>query len=705
MKNVSITVDGHLLEVAPGKSILTAALEADIYIPHLCHHPDLPDIGACRLCVVEIDGCEEIKPACTTTVEEGMTIRTKTERLNAMRRLSMELMLANHVDDCTTCPKYLKCELQSLIQYLEVSTSRLRRTLNSVPPNVSNPLFVRDLNRCVSCGRCVRVCRDIRGVDVLEYQMTEDDRVMVDIREHHTMAEENCRFCGACVEVCPTGALQDKEGVFKADRNRELELIPCKAECPAHTDVPRYIRAIKEGRYQDAIAIIREKAPFPHSLGYVCMAFCENVCRRKEINQSLSIRELKKFAAVQDQGDWRDRVRFKPKTGKKIAIVGSGPAGLTAAYYLVKSGHDVTVFEKSSTAGGMLSTCIPEYRLPRAAVQAEIAEIERAGVSILTDAPIESLEALREKGFDKILLAIGAGKGTRLPIPGALLDNVFENIDFLKRVAFGNAAPIGERVAVLGGGNVAFDCARAAIRLGAKEVTILCLEHRESMTASEEEIREGLEEGVQLMNGRTFLAVEGLEGKASGVRCQEITSFCFDENRKLHLEIKPDSEHVIPADTVIFAAGQRPDVPEAWNLKSAGGNLILTEDEIRIAGTQDLYAAGDAVYGTHSVVRAIAAGRKAASLIDLDLNGDGDIEDRLSDDVIPDPSFGRQEGFFAAPREHCEFEPAGERIQSFREVSHSFKDAAACAEAGRCLQCDMRPRITRPKLWIHYKIK
>ncbi len=688
MKKVSIIIDGYNLEIDPGKSILNAALEADLYIPHLCHHPDLPDAGECRLCVVEIEGCEEIKTACTTIAEDGMIVHTKTEELNAMRRLSMELMLANHVDDCTTCPKYLKCELQSLIQYLEVSTSRLRRTLNSVPVNTSNPLFVRDLNRCVSCGRCVRVCREIRGVDVLDYQMTEEDRVMVDIRNHHSMAEENCRFCGACVEVCPTGALQDKEGVFKPNLNRELELIPCKSECPAHTDVPKYVRAIREGRYQDAIAIIREKAPFPHSLGYVCMAFCESVCRRKEINQALSIRELKKFAAVQDQGEWREKVRFKPKTGRRVAIVGSGPAGLTAAYYLAKSGHDVTVFERSPVAGGMLSTCIPEYRLPREAVRAEVAEIERAGVTVLTNVAIASLDELKTKGFDKILLGVGAGKGTRLPIEGAKMGNVYENIEFLKKVSMGNPDPVGDRVVVIGGGNVAFDCARTAVRLGAKEVTIACLESREAMTASEDEIFEGLEEGIRLLNGRTFLSIEGPDHYATGVRCQEVTSFHFDENKKLHLEIKPDSQHVIPADTVIFASGQRPDIPEEWDIPTGPGNLIVTEDEIRVCGKEDIYAAGDAVYGTHSVIRAIAAGRKAASLIDRDLNGDGDIEDKLAEDPVPSPYLGKDESFLAIERQ-----------------SHCLTGAHAGTEANRCLQCDLRTQIRRPKLWVHYKIK
>jgi NADPH-dependent glutamate synthase beta subunit-like oxidoreductase/NAD-dependent dihydropyrimidine dehydrogenase PreA subunit len=691
MEKVSITIDGYSLEVDSSKSILNAALEADLYIPHLCHHPDLTDVGECRLCVVEIEGCGEIRTSCKTQVEDGMVIHTKTEKLNAMRRLSMELMLANHVDDCTTCPRYLKCELQSLIQYLEVSTSRLRRTLNSVPVNTANPLFVRDLNRCVSCGRCVRACKELRRVDVLDYQMTEDDRVMVDVKNHHSMKEEHCRFCGACVEVCPTGALQDKEGVFKPNLNRDLELVPCKAECPAHTDVPRYIRAIKEGRYQDAIAIIREKAPFPHSLGYVCMAFCESVCRRKEINQSLSIRELKKFAANKDEGLWREHVKFKPKTGKRVAVVGSGPAGLTAAYYLTKLGHEVTVFERLPVAGGMLTTGIPNYRLPREAVEAEIAEIKRAGVTILTNTPIESLKDLKAKGFDKILLAVGAGKGNRLPIDGANYDNVYENIDFLKGVSLGTFEKIGDRVVVLGGGNVAFDCARTAIRLGAKEVAIACLETREAMTASEDEILEGLKEGVKLLHARTFLGIEGLNNKGTGVRCQEVSSFTFDEGGKLQLILKPDSEHVMKADTIIFATGQRPEVPQEWDIPVKRGNLIETENEIKVIGRNDLFAAGDAVYGTHSVIQAIAAGRKAASVISQELNGDGDIEDKLTNDEIPSQYLGKEEGFLKANRNQC------------REGC--YDDSLACGEAGRCLQCDLRTTITRPKLWIHYKIK
>lgn len=641
-------------------------MEADIYIPHLCHHPDLPDIGACRL--------------------------------------SMGLMLANHVDDCTTCPKYLKCELQLLIQYLGVSTSRLRRTLNSVPVNTSNPLIVRDLNRCVSCGRCVRVCKEVRGVNVLDYEIAEDNRIMVDIRNHNSLKEENCRFCGACVEACPTGALQDKDGVFNKTLNRELGLIPCKAECQANINVPKYIRYIKEGKYQEAIAVIREKAPFPHSLGYVCMAFCENVCRRKKINKALSIRELKRFAAEHDEGLWRDKVIFKSKTDKRVAVVGGGPAGLTAAYYLAKCGHEVTVFEKLPVAGGMMTTGIPEYRLPREAVQAEISEIERAGVTILTNTKVTSLDDLKAKEFDRILLAIGAGKGVRLPIPGANLENVYENIDFLQRVSLKKPVNVGEKVVVLGGGNVAFDCARVAKRLGARDITMACLESREAMTASSDEIREGLEEGIKILNSRTFVSVESDENTAIGVKCQEVASFSFDENKRLQLKIAPDSEHVIQADTIIFAAGQRAEVPEEWNITTGRGNSIVTEDGMKVSNS-DMYAVGDAVYGTNSVIMAIAAGRKVASAIDISLGGDGVIEDKLTEDVTPNPYIGKDENFLSIERAENQCEDIQSRVKNFKEVNYCLNEASACTESNRCLQCDLRTRITKPKLWAEYKIK
>lgn len=704
MKTVSITIDGHVLEALVHESILNAALKADLYIPHLCHHPDLPDIGACRLCVVEIEGTDEIKAACSTQVEENMVIYTKTEKLNAMRRLSMELMLANHVDDCTTCPKYLKCELQSLIQYLGISTARLKRTLNSGPVNTTNPLIVRDLNRCISCGRCVRACRDLRGVDVLDYQVMEDDRIMVDVRNHHLMAKENCRFCGACVEVCPTGALQDKVGVFADDLNRELGLVPCRSACPGQIDVPKYIRLIKAGDYQEAIAVIREKAPFPHSLGYVCMAFCEDACRRKEINTALSVRELKKFAAEQDQGLWREKVVKKPATGKKVGIVGSGPAGLTAAYYLTKSGHDVTVYEKLPVAGGMLTTGIPAYRLPREAVAEELREVTAIGFEILTNREITDLDVLKKAGYDEILIAIGAGKGCRLPIAGADCDNVFENIEFLRKAALAIPQKLAGKVVVLGGGNVAFDCARTARRLGATEVTILCLESRDAMTASLDEIEEGLEEGIAIINETSFEAIKNEDNKVTGVNCRKVESFAFDKNKKMELTLIPDSEHIIPADTIIFSTGQKPEIPQRWDLPTVTGNLIEAVDEIKVKD-RDIYIAGDVSYGTHSVIRAIASGRKAAIAIDLALGGDGKIADVLSREKDPGTYLGKDDTFLDQKREKPEQSNPQTRVASFDEVTHCLGADSACRESKRCFQCDIRVNITKPKFWASYGIK
>ncbi|MCQ4935692.1 FAD-dependent oxidoreductase [Anaerotignum propionicum] len=687
MNKVHITIDGIALAVDEGKTLMQAAEEADIYIPHLCHHPLLPDIGACRLCIVEIDGKDGVHTSCTTKAENGMVIRSKTEKLNKMRRLNMELMLSNHIEDCTTCPKYSNCELQSLYQYLGVTVGRLKPTLHSVPVNTENPLFVRDLNRCVSCGRCVRVCKDVRGVGALDYEKTESGRVQVDVKKHDLLKDADCRFCGACVEVCPTGALQDKEGVFRKDLKRDLSMVPCQAECPANIDVPRYVRYIKEEKYQDAVAVIREKAPFPHSLGHICMAFCEKGCRRGGVNEALSIRELKRFASSQDEGLWREKSLQKQDTGKRIAIVGAGPAGLTSAFYLRKAGHDVTVFEKLPTPGGMLAYGIPEYRLPREVVAREVGEIERIGVKIKTNVTVNSVNELKAQGFDAVLFAIGTGMGVRLPIDGAEAENVYTNIDFLQKAALGTPLPIGDKVVVLGGGNVAFDCALTALNLGAKEVSLACLESREKMTASKDEIEEGEQRGVQIFNSRTFLAVTTEENKATGVKCQIVDSFSFDENKRLQLQIQPDSEHIVAADTVIFAAGQRPEIQEGFDMPLGRGNTIMTVDGVRV-NAEHVYAVGDATYGTHSVIKAIAEARKAAHLIDIDLGGDGNIEEKLAEASNPSPFIGVSKGFADM-----------ERIYDCSESQN------ACQESSRCLQCDLRLQIEKPRLWASYAVK
>jgi formate dehydrogenase beta subunit len=703
LRYMNLIIDGMGIKAQKGESVLNAALKAGIYIPHLCHHPDLPDIGACRLCVVEIDGVEDIHTSCSLMATNGMVIRTKSERLNKFRRLVLELILSCHVDDCTGCSKYLKCELQSLIQYLEVSSSRMRRTLQPELEDTANPLFIRDKNRCILCGRCVRMCNDIRGVKVLDYRRNQDGSVYIGPEQDITMQNAGCRFCCGCVEVCPTGALRDKEGLIKTDVSRNAALVPCREECPAHIDIPRYIRYIRKGDYSSAIAVIREKAPFPLTLGYICTHVCENVCRRKEINESVSIRELKRFAGKYCDDQWKQNAVQRPPTGKKVAVLGAGPAGLTSAYYLQKLGHAVTVFETLSEAGGMLRVGIPEYRLPLDVLQSEINEILSVGIELKTNARVESIDELFSAGFDSVVIAVGTHQGMRLPIPGAQLKNVYVNTEFLRSVRIGKPLPIGETVTVLGGGNVAFDCARTAIRLGAKNINLVCLEQRNVMLADEEEISQSLEEGVKIYNGRTFLRIIENDGVASGVECMIVKSFFFDENKRLQLIAQKDTEQIIEADTVIFAIGQKSEIPEGFGLESRGDKSIIV-DGLQTS-RQGVFACGDVISGTASVIKAIASGRNAAIAIDKYLGGDGNIQESLCNDQEINKWIGREEGFANQPRHIPVCREPEKRKSCFMPVDAGFEPCQAAGESQRCLQCDLRLAITKPKFWAEYTYK
>jgi formate dehydrogenase beta subunit len=359
---IALNIDGREVETKKGRTVLEAALEAGVYIPHLCHHPDLTPVGGCGLCLVEIEGMQGLHTSCTTPAEEGMRVKTKTPQVDRMRRLAMELILSGHPPECTVCSQYLNCELQSVKQYIGTSEElRVRRRSKPFTTNTANPLFVHDPARCILCGRCVRACHDLRGVDVLWF-MKKGKEAYIGMGSDSPLADAGCRFCGACVEVCPTGALRDKEELMRG-KSRRAARVPCKYTCPAEIDIPRYIRLIREKKYSEATAVIREKVPFPKVLGYVCNHPCEVVCRRGEVNEAISIKELKRFAAERDDAKlWAKNSRKAEPTGKRVAIVGSGPAGLTAAHYLSKLGHAVTVFEALPFPGGMMRIGIPEYR-------------------------------------------------------------------------------------------------------------------------------------------------------------------------------------------------------------------------------------------------------------------------------------------------------------------------------------------------------
>lgn len=677
--------------------MLDCALENGIYIPHLCNHKDLNPLGSCRMCIVEVEGQDSVTTSCTLKAKDGMVIKTKTPEVERLRMLALELLLAGHPEDCSTCPKYGNCELQMLIQYIGPKTGRLKLRTKGFKEQNENPLIIHDMNRCVLCGRCVRACNELRGVKVLQYQKKEMETYVGTLHDK-LLKDADCRFCGACAEVCPTGTIRDK--LMNPEVKKEDAVVPCRHACPAHTDIPRYIRHVKNGEYDEAAAVIREKVPFPRTLGYICTHICELQCKRGEVSEAMAIREIKRYAADHDTGSyWRGKGKQLADTGKKVCVVGGGPAGLTAAYYLRKQGHAVTLKEALPTVGGMMSYGIPAYRLPREIIADEVKVIEEQGVKIEVNAKVEKpIELLGE--YDAVLMGIGGHKGVRLPMEGSALKGVLLNAGFLRNASMGNETGIGKKVIVLGGGNVAFDCARTAKRLGAQEIHLACLEAREAMTADDEEIEQAKEEGIFVHPAQTFERITGTEC-VTGVDFMNVKSFSFDENRRAIIEKEEGSEHHIDGDTVIFAVGQRPDITEEAGLELGRGNSIAVKDmeHNKATSVEGIFAAGDAIYGTKSVVMAIESGREAASEIDKYLGGSGDISEILAPVQNADPYIGQCPGFGYLEKKHTQVDAPEQRADNFNLYDHGICDEDICAEAGRCLQCDLRLKISGPNLW------
>lgn len=708
MEKIKLYIDGREIEAESGQTVLEAALAADVYIPHLCTHPDLSTQSGCKLCIVDIEGVEGAVCSCETAAEDGMRVTTKSERLQHKRSVAMELMLAGHPHDCTSCKAYLKCELQALMQYLGAVHSRLRdvhRETNHI--NTNNPLIVREMERCVQCGRCVRACNDLRDVGILAY-CKKHDETYIGTQEDMPLGEAGCRFCGACVAVCPTGALQDAEGIFRTDLPKEQAIVPCQAECPAHTDIPAYLRAINESKYSDAVGIIREKLPFPHALGYVCNNRCETGCKRSGLNDPLSIRNLKRFAVEHDEEQaWKDKyLAAAPRTGKKVAVIGGGATGLTAAYYLNKKGHDVTVFEKQRIPGGHMTGGMPEYRIPTKDVLAEVKIIEDSGVNIVCDAEVKNAAGLK-KDYDAVLVAIGTSVGKKLGyLPGANFDQVYTAVDLLRANRLGLPIDLGSTVNVIGGGNVAFDVACTLIRMG-KTVNVVCLE-KDASQASAEERDMGLEEGVNLFDSHSNEAILGSREKVTGLQVHKINSFHFHpETRALVEDPIPDSTYVIPCDSIVFAAGQVTGLTEDFGIAVNKFGYPIdpkTGKSEQTTSVEGVFAAGDVITGTKFVIDAIAQAREAAERIDRYLGGDGNIDEELVE-RRHDPKIGKIDDFYKLPRQEMDIKPAAERKDNFLPISDGLTCEQAGCESGRCLQCDLRRDISPVKFWTEYAIK
>ncbi len=703
MTMVNLTIDGQKITAREGQSILHAALEAGIFIPHLCDHPDLEAKGGCRLCSVSIDGSEKAVPSCTTQVREGMSVDSHSPAAEAVRKTSMELMLATHPEDCTGCPKYGKCEMQSIYQFMGVNGEGWRKRPRSVATDDHNPLITHMFIRCIRCGRCIRACQDMRGVKILDY-VKDKSGIHAGVPGGKSLAEAGCRFCGACIEVCPTGSIVDTLSMMTKYPSYADCVVPCRAECPAHTDIPAYIRAVKEGRPGDAVGIIREKLPFPLVLGHICNHLCENGCKRSELNDPMSIRDLKRFAVENDKEQpWKEKyMRTAPRTGRKVAVIGGGPCGLTAAFYLNKKGHDVTVFEKRPELGGPMTSGIPAYLLPIEGVREEIRLILDAGVKAEVNHEVVNAADLR-KDHDAVLTAVGVSKGRTLPLPGADLAQVYTAMDVLADSRAGaDLSYLGERVLVIGGGSVGFDAARSLVRLG-KQVTLACLEQKDAILADKEDQIEGEEEGVIIMPGTSFEAIEGTSECVTGVRIHKVLSSFYDRAAGKVTEVaEENSQAVIPCDSVIFATGQYTGLQDLEDFGielNDRGYPVVDGFKTSVDG---IFAAGDAITGISFVIKAIAQGREVASEIDRYLGGDGIIDETLVERKA-DPYIGEFPGFAALQRVEQKVRPASERKSDNENVYCTYSCEEAACESRRCLQCDLRLQLENVKLWTDFK--
>ncbi len=537
-------------------------------------------------------------------------------------------------------------------------------------------------------------------------------------RKPRYVKEDACTGCGECAHVCPVTrpsewdeGLGDRKAIFRAFPQavpitfaiEKKDRAPCVITCPAGINVQGYVQLIGQGKYREAVQLIMERLPLPGVLGRVCPHPCEAECRRLEVDEALTIRDLKRFAADRVHLDELPRPEIVDRP-ERVAVIGSGPAGLTVAYDLRLKGYQVTIFEALPALGGMLRVGIPDYRLPPAVLDQEIDYILKLGVQaeggkrLGTDFTLADLVG---QGFQAVFLGIGAHRGLKLNIEGEdTFEGVLDAVDFLRQVNLGQGQRPGRRVVIIGGGNVAIDAARTALRMGAQEVNVVYRRSRGEMPAYPEEIEEALAEGIQIHYLTAPKRIVGEEARLSGFECLRTELGPPDESGRRRPVPVEGSEFVIPCDAVIPAIGQRTDVDWAYGGAApefSRRNTLLVNPHTMQTSIPHVFAAGDAVSGPATVIEAVAAGHKAAEAIHRFLNAEDLDRYAEEQEVQAPPGRDWQEippGLTKTGRVQNRLRDAVERAATFDEVNLGFSEEEARREAQRCLNCGVCSECT-----------
>ena len=584
---------------------------------------------------------------------------------------------------------------------IDVVLRKFRSRMTSYPPGMCPLALYRSLlhiSMNQSCGKCVP-CRDgLAEVDyylklILEGNGTKDTLKLM---------EDKCRMIArtadCAVGVVGANLILDSLGEFKDEYESHVEkgscvenvvqTVPCITLCPAHVDVPGYIAMIKEEDYEGAVKVIRDRNPFPTACAMVCEHPCERKCRRALVDAPINIRGLKKYAVDQAHADKVETPVPNVKTGKKVAIVGGGPAGMTAAYFLSLMGHEAVIYEEHEKLGGMLRYGIPEYRLPKERLDEDIRAILGSGdIKVNYNTKIGrdiTFTELKEK-YDAVFIGIGAQLGNRMPMDNADAKNVIPAADFLQLVANGNAPDLsGKRVVLIGGGNVAMDAARTAVRLNAKTIHVFTRK-RDDYTALPEEIEGATQEGVKFRTLLSFLHIEADKetNEVVSVWLQPEIVAEYDEYGMMTTEHSSNYPYRFKCDYLILGVGQRSDVAD-FEKEGVPVNRgrVIADETCMVADMEGVFSGGDCVTGPSTAINAIAAGQVAAANIDEYLGYHHKVEGKpLIPPAYPNPCVptGRAEIEEKEPAERRDKVGGGERPMTYDE---------AVRESGRCLRCD-----------------